>query len=190
MSSPSSASLDRFQPDRFAERVLDDAPFAVAAAEHVVPRPPRARSGPRFRSRRRRSPAPPSRPAGRCGGCRAARRCPAARARSILRRGRQVDFLGDVGEAAIRRSALPAPRPCGSSRIGASFVRRLRRVLHLVGGGVDRRRVLGGGERVAVAVEQVAAQAGDGDDLGLLVGRPRRRAGRPAPPAARRRGRR
>ena len=34
MSSPSLASLDRFQPDRVAERVVDDPPFAVVAAQH------------------------------------------------------------------------------------------------------------------------------------------------------------
>ena len=33
MSSPSLGFLHRFQPDRVAERVLDDPPFAVAAAE-------------------------------------------------------------------------------------------------------------------------------------------------------------
>src|SRR4029077_16866647 len=41
----------------------------------------------------------------------------------------------------------------------------------LVGGRVDRRRVFGGGEAGAVAVGDRAAQAGDHQGLGLLVGR-------------------
>ena len=57
-----------------------------------------------------------------------------------------VDLVGDVGEAAILRSGLRALRPASRSRIAADLLRRLRRVLHLVGRREDRRRVLGDGE--------------------------------------------
>src|SRR5436853_232884 len=100
-----------------------------------------------------------------------------------LRRGAEVGFFRQVGET-----------PFGGQRfqhVGLGLIedrsqarRRGRRVFDLVGGGEDRRRVFGGGELVAAAVEEGTAQPGTGDDFGLLGGRLRgeARARHPLPP--------
>ena len=168
-SSPSLRFLHVFHLDRLAERVGDDAAFAFFAGQ-----------------RRLLALLDPGQPlafvaddADHLAGHFALRVGPAAGGQLAdpfeaqffdLLRGGQVDVLGEVGEARFdgqlfQHLAFFLFQDRRQQR------RRFGRIFHLVGRRVDRRRVFGGGEAGAVAVEDRAAQAGNVDRLGLLVER-------------------
>ncbi len=81
---------------------------------------------------------------------------------------RQGDFFGEHGEGRFRGHrtqylALVQPED------RRQFFRRQGGLVDLVRHREDRRRVFGGGEGVAAAIEQAAAQTGHGDRFGLLA---------------------
>jgi hypothetical protein len=158
--------LHGFQPDRVAERVLDDLAFTVGPLENRF----LARLEPHqalvFRTDRadhlaRHLPL-------RVGAAAVGKLTDPFQVEGFdLCRGGEVDFVGDVGET----------RFCGQRFQHFAFLlvedrgqlgRCLRRVFQLIGSRVDRRRLFGGGELIAAAVEQAAAQTGHDDRFGLL----------------------
>ena len=84
--------------------------------------------------------------------------------------GGQVDAVGErlVARFGADHAEHLALRQAEDRR---QLFRRQRRLRHFRGDGEDRRRVFGGSQRVAVAVEQVAAQAGQRHRLRLLADR-------------------
>ena len=156
----------RFEADRLAQRVFDHAPFAVAARQHRVLL--RFESGQSL-------PFGPDRADHLSGhvplgvGPAAGRKLPDSRQPEPgdPRRAYDADLVGDVGKARMRCQAvqdLCLAQAEDRGQLGGGT----RRVLDLVRGGVDVRRIFGAGKLVALAVKQAAAQPRDGDHPGLL----------------------
>ena len=130
----------------------------------------------------RGDPALRDRRAGESGSDRRSRRSRASR------RGRrcEVDLPGEVREAALRVSELEEV-VLGLAEDRGELLRRLRRVLDQVRRREDRRRLLGDGQLVAVAVEDRAAVPGTSTVVTCWL-RASALYSPPLTPAARRRG--